>query len=503
MSAPSNRPSPFRPGTHLSEHYVVEGLVRLAEGRMFYIANNDRPDRARKFCWACGNDDTPQADEVCVACNASMATRRFLISVRWDGDGFHAYTAYFDKRINHPGFAPPVDMFFQDGVLCSVVLWDGENLLLNEAAPLDLYDLVKMAIRAIGILGKLHHEGVALARLSPANFLVQEDGGIVLYDPDVQEVFDAPVPAEDRAADVTMLAALLYRLVSPTAVALVRILEKAMEGAYPNAKAFGEAIVEGTATIPEDTPTPPIAAMTDVGLLRSLNEDNWGWSQVGEDIELYVVADGMGGHDSGEVASAMAVATICREARKRLEGRSEVSREELESVLEESFQLGNNGIKQHSERMQNDMGTTMVAALVYQHRIAYVANVGDSRGYLLRDQVLHQVTRDHSLVARMVEQNRLTEEEARNHPHSNILLRTVGTEMNVDIDIFSVDLEPGDQLMLCSDGLWGEVEDDEIEELMNQADTVRDAAWDLVRAAHHGGGRDNVSVVIYTVPVAG
>ena len=259
------------------------------------------------------------------------------------------------------------------------------------------------------------------------------------------------------------------------------------------------ALEQGAAQIVAGTPTPPIAAMSDVGLLRSLNEDHWGWAQVGENIELHVVADGMGGHDSGEVASAMAVSIICREAAARLQGRAEVTREVLENVLEESFQLGNNGIKQHSERMQNDMGTTMVAALVKDKSIAYVANVGDSRGYLLRDQVLHQVTRDHSLVARMVEQNRLTAEEARTHPHSNILLRTVGTEMNVDIDIFSVDLEPGDQLMLCSDGLWGEVEDDDIEELMNRAADPRQAAWDLVRAAHQGGGRDNVTVVIYTV----
>lgn len=499
MSAASNRPSPFRPGTHLSEHYVVEGLVRLAEGRMFYIANNDRPDRARRFCWDCGNDDSPQTAERCVACGSDMSVRRFLVSVRWDGDGFQAYADYFEKRIDHEGFASPVDMFFQDGVLCSVVVWDGENLLLNEASPLEFDQLVDMAMRATGILAYLHHNGVALARLSPANFLVRDGGKIVLYDPDVQEVFDGPVPDEDRAADVTMLAQLLQRLVAPSALSLIGTLDEALAGGHHSAYDFGMALEQGAAQIVAGTPTPPIAAMSDVGLLRSLNEDNWGWAQVGENIELHVVADGMGGHDSGEVASAMAVSIICREAAARLQGRAEVTREVLENVLEESFQLGNNGIKQHSERMQNDMGTTMVAALVKDKSIAYVANVGDSRGYLLRDQVLHQVTRDHSLVARMVEQNRLTAEEARTHPHSNILLRTVGTEMNVDIDIFSVDLEPGDQLMLCSDGLWGEVEDDDIEELMNRAADPRQAAWDLVRAAHQGGGRDNVTVVIYTV----
>jgi protein phosphatase len=115
---------------------------------------------------------------------------------------------------------------------------------------------------------------------------------------------------------------------------------------------------------------------------------------------------------------------------------------------------------------------------------------------------LHQVTRDHSLVARMVEQNRITAEEARNHPHSNILLRTVGTERNVDIDIFRVELEVGDRLLLCSDGLWGEVEDKEIEAVLTEHADNRITARELIRAAHMGGGKDNITVVLVAVPGA-
>ncbi len=204
----------------------------------------------------------------------------------------------------------------------------------------------------------------------------------------------------------------------------------------------------------------------------------------------------MGGHDKGEVASQIAVETICREARARLVQLPNPNPEALEQLLEASFQAGNNGIKDYSERLRSDMGTTMVACLIHESRLALVANVGDSRGYLLREQVLHQITRDHSLVARMVEQNRITPEEARTHPHSNILLRTVGTERDVDIDIFSVELEPGDRILLCSDGLWGEVEDADIENILNHYADPRLACRELVRAAHHGGGKDNVTVVL-------
>jgi PPM family protein phosphatase len=129
-----------------------------------------------------------------------------------------------------------------------------------------------------------------------------------------------------------------------------------------------------------------------------------------------------------------------------------------------------------------------------------MANVGDSRGYLLRDSSLHQVSRDHSLVQKMVERGRLTAEEARNHPHSNILLRTVGTERDVEIDIFRVELAPGDRLLMCSDGLWGEVEDRDIESILNTYTDPRIAARELIRAAHHGGGKDNVTLVIVTIP---
>jgi protein phosphatase len=143
----------------------------------------------------------------------------------------------------------------------------------------------------------------------------------------------------------------------------------------------------------------------------------------------------------------------------------------------------------------------MVASVVIDRRYAFVANVGDSRGYLVRGEMLHQITRDHSLVAKMVEQGRITEEEARVHPHSNILLRTVGTDYDVDIDIFNLELEPGDRILLCSDGLWGEVEDAEIEAIMNHfPDDHRSACRELVRAAHHGGGKDNVTVLIVGIP---
>lgn len=200
----------------------------------------------------------------------------------------------------------------------------------------------------------------------------------------------------------------------------------------------------------------------------------------------------------------MAVQTLCSEARRREE--VEVPElEALEAMVRDSFQLANNTIKETAEGKGTDMGTTMVCVLVVDgpdpsRKVGFLANVGDSRGYLLRDGALHQISRDHSLVQKMVERGRITADEARHHPHSNILLRTVGTERDIEIDVFRVELKSGDKIMMCSDGLWGEVEDRDMENLMNNYADPRIASRELVRAAHHGGGKDNVTLVIVTIP---
>ena len=147
----------------------------------------------------------------------------------------------------------------------------------------------------------------------------------------------------------------------------------------------------------------------------------------------------------------------------------------------------------------SDMGTTMVVALVKDNEDAIIANVGDSRAYILRGSKMSQVSVDHSLVQRMVEQGQLTPDEARHHPHSNILMRTVGTERDVAVDTFRVRLRSNDLILLCSDGLWGETEDFDMQEVMNAPISLHEMASDLMMLAHNGGGKDNVSIVLVRV----
>lgn len=502
-SGSRSRPSSFPPGSSVSDYYRVEGLVRLSEGRMYSLVNDHRPDRTSKRCWECGHEDNSQRHGNCDSCGASLAVRRFLLSTRWDKHGFDPYLAFFQKQIAHPALLAPCDVFQwpddHPNQLCSVVPYNGETFLLDEAAPLPLDRVTRFAQRACGMLGMLSYNGIKLAWLNRSNFLLRPNGEIMLFDPEVQAVSDAPLSVDDTRPIVKELGELLRRYTPIEEREWQQFFLEAERGAFATPAEFGRALQIEAHHVREKATTIH-AGMTDVGLQRALNEDNWGWERLTEGVELFVVADGMGGHDCGEVASQLAVDVMIQVARERIDIQPRPSIEAMENILDEAFQSGNNTIKSNAESRGNDMGTTCVCCMVIDDSVAIFANVGDSRGYLFRNGNLHQVTRDHSLVARMVEQNRLTAEEARNHPHSNILLRTVGTERNVDIDIFRVDLEPMDRVLLCSDGLWGEVEDQEIESILQRNVDTRAASRDLIRAAHLGGGKDNISVIVAHVP---
>jgi serine/threonine protein phosphatase PrpC len=464
---------------------------------MFYLVDDDRPDQPVRRCLQCGSEETPRGEYQCVACGSPIPERRqYLLSTRWVRDSFSAALEFHQKGLVHPGMLTPEDVFIHDGLLCSVVPYNHEALMLDESSPFEMERILHLAQRFAGLMAFLHHHGVALAGFDRSSFVFRPDEDrFFLFDPAVLEIHEDPVPEHLRGREIGSLAGMLKRFVPINLPELFNFFESAEEGAFTNPMEFGHAVEEVWDKV-RNRPMPVgLAALTDVGLVRTLNEDNWSWAALDDGVYLYAVADGMGGHESGEVASEVAAHTICRVARDRFRATRDRSSEAIENILDEAFQTANNTVKGMAEERRNDMGTTLVSALVTRN-LGLLANVGDSRAYLMREGVLYQVSRDHSLVARMVEQNRLTSEEARNHPHSNILLRTVGTERNVEIDIFRVDLEPGDRLLLCSDGLWGEVPDEVIESILNHFVDSRICARELLRAAHRGGGKDNVTIML-------
>lgn len=231
--------------------------------------------------------------------------------------------------------------------------------------------------------------------------------------------------------------------------------------------------------------------MTDIGKRRKVNQDYLFYSDepVGCFPNLYIVADGMGGHKAGDKASSYSVTRFVELARQTKKDLPFLSMEKiLEQVNREVFQMS------CREEEYAGMGTTFVAATVEDH-VVYVMNVGDSRLYYY-DGTLRQVTMDHSLVEELVRAGELDREESRHHPQKNIITKAVGVADDVQPDFFMLDIEKGQKLLLCSDGLSNMVDDDDLEEIMAGSEDLREQARRCVDEALFYGGLDNIAVVI-------
>ena len=243
-------------------------------------------------------------------------------------------------------------------------------------------------------------------------------------------------------------------------------------------------------------------AATDVGKKREINEDNF---LVDKKLSLFIVADGMGGHASGEVASKMAAETIGEFYQRTREDedatwpyKMDRSLSYIENRLVCGIKLANLRIFETSNRdlRYKGMGTTIVSTLVAGDKI-YVGHVGDSRVYRVRDSGIVQLTRDHSLLEDYKEaKSDMTEEEERNFPHKNVITRALGMRETVQVDIRSHQIKSGDVYVLCSDGLSGMVQDDSIAQTVSGAKSLERAVAELVDAANRNGGTDNVTTLL-------
>jgi protein phosphatase len=254
---------------------------------------------------------------------------------------------------------------------------------------------------------------------------------------------------------------------------------------------------------------------TDVGKQRDHNEDyvskfSLGLEQIPgtPEVGLYIVADGMGGHQAGEKASESVIKDVVinriQEQLQKLMAVPKLKRATIKlddvltpgEILREAIEQANRVLLKARDASQgHDRGTTITAALVIGETCA-VANVGDSRTYLLRANKLEQITQDHSLVAGLVASNMIQPSEVRSHPQRNQIYRTLGDKPKIEVDIFQRVLEAGDQLLLCSDGLWEMVLDDAIAKILQNARTPQFACDRLIEAANAAGGEDNISVIV-------
>lgn len=236
-----------------------------------------------------------------------------------------------------------------------------------------------------------------------------------------------------------------------------------------------------------------VYGITDIGRMRPINEDSYYLPREGE--RFCAVADGMGGHNAGEVASAMAVETFSHYMREAETVSAVALREAVEHANGEVYlaALENEGM--------SGMGTTF-SALAEQGGSAYIAHVGDSRVYLVRDGEIMQLTTDHTLVEEMVQKGMITPREARVHPRRNIITRALGTEPFVRVDVMQMSVRPGDVFFLCSDGMTNYVQEQAILEAAQSQDDWQQKLRDLVSMALENGGADNITALFAVIEEA-
>lgn len=236
-----------------------------------------------------------------------------------------------------------------------------------------------------------------------------------------------------------------------------------------------------------------ISAISDIGKVRDINEDNY--CVLKKDYYLLIVADGMGGHNAGEVASFLAVNTIKEHIDKYIS--SGMEEETIKGIIYEAFNRANEKIYLHSKAniSCDGMGTTTTLILKSNSTI-FVGHVGDSKAYIIKNGNVNQITQDHSLVAELVRKGSITENEALKHPKRNIITRALGTSKDIKVDIFTKNINPLDSIVLCTDGLSNFVDSYEIGKNVSEIKDSVEICERLVLMANQRGGYDNITVIV-------
>ena len=235
-------------------------------------------------------------------------------------------------------------------------------------------------------------------------------------------------------------------------------------------------------------------AKTDVGKQRETNEDYYYISSPEDEIQVFILADGMGGYNGGEVASKLATTTALSYIKTNFNNISK-ERQDILNLVKSAMEYANMVVyeKANSDKELEGMGTTLEVCLIYNNK-AYVGHVGDSRTYRIRKEFIRKLTHDHSYVQKLVKDGTITEEEARNHPKKNMLMKALGCTPFVEPDVTAKGFIKDDIILICSDGLSNMVKDEEIYEIIKKEGTL--AAEKLVEKANANGGLDNVTAIV-------
>ncbi len=423
-----------------------------------------------------------------------------------------------DRNVQHPHLARIGETFHEaqfDNAARGYMTLEYPLAPLQPQTRLNEVEVLKWGQQLAEALDALHRANLAHNQISPAAIMTSGDRIKLSHLTGI-----TPLTEPARKQDMLHLAAALQTMMHPQGqTALLsplvnQVLERALipnvSNAYATAGAFAAAFREAF----ENKRRPAginlrVGRLTDVGVKRELNEDAYATAEIARAIQkgvqtlgMYVVSDGMGGAAAGELASQIVTdmmvgefyQTIAPQSRDRVQTQADFG-----ALLKTAGEKANKAVFDERQRLRNDMGATLVAALVVGAN-AHLINVGDSRAYLVRGSTIQKISKDHSLVQSLVDSNQIAESEVRTHPQRNMITRNIGEKSNVPIDLFPpIALQPGDFIFLCSDGMWEMAEDKVVQELISKTPDPQTAVQKLIALANDNGGDDNITCVLVRV----
>jgi PPM family protein phosphatase len=421
--------------------------------------------------------------------------------------------AFLTNNLTHGRLCVPLKFFHQDDH--SYLIYPKWSELPDE---MEIPQLLKDSVDLSLALDVLHKGGISFEGQIKKGQLGIFNHHLSWINFDNCSLSHHAASASSMASDVIGLAHLVYRLLtnqndySPKAnlsQSIDDFFKKALQDqAITTAEAYAEELTSATAEQQDNLISLEfeVGGLSHVGMDRQLNEDslmtltfNLTSQSSSQPRGIYAVADGMGGHAAGEVASRIVVETLSQEAVKLLlPAWSNGQSIDLENWIKDAVLAANKAVYTYGKGSGNDMGSTMVIA-VLDGTLLHIANVGDSRIYLVNRNGIQQLTTDHSLVERLVASGQITREEARTHDKKNVIYRTMGDKLNLEVDKSQHTLAQDDYLLLCSDGLTGMVDDPYLLRIIMDAQSPQQACADLIKAANAAGGEDNITAIVIKI----
>jgi serine/threonine protein phosphatase PrpC len=468
--------------------------------RTIHVPTGSEPE---KFCTRCGHP----MDQL----------SPLLVLQEADSDQFSRQSQLIDLHLAHPNVHPPVAVFNQElsgGMRYYLVTPCSQEL---PAHP-ETSTVLEWGLQLAEGLDYLHEHGVVLGEELQCSCFGLVDEKIVWRNFNSARILPM-LSDREKINNVRLLALSLYTWItgkaaysqdSPLNPGINRLFQQALvgEGFTSGAKLANQILQTINAGLSPLNLDYHVGRRTHVGKVREINEDSLlclTLSQVQQGVSqpvgILAVADGMGGHMKGELASSLTIQTILEKTTSELGALHKSSRDEIAGWLKQTIQAANQAVYDSRKKADSDMGSTLVCALLSGNR-AYLTHLGDSRVYLLREKSIQQLSTDHSLVQQMISNGEISQDEARNHPQRNVILRCLGEKPAVDVEIFTQDLLPGDRLLLCSDGLSGMLDDMKIQIICNESASPQMACDYLIDSANLAGGTDNISVIVVEVILA-